>query len=248
MRKKVVEYLPPANEVWGKVTFLHLSVILFGGGGTWAGTTWASTPPSSRYTTRQVHPSGQVHPLGRYPPGQVPPWAGTSPGQVHPLAGTPPGQIHPQAGTPAWTGTPQAGTPLGRYTPWADTPPGMYTPQEQCMLGDTGNKWAVRILLECILVVTVRNKVMKVMFLHLSVCPRWGGIPQCMLGYSPQEQAPSWSRPSPEQAPPRSRHPHPPEQVPPTPREQTPPPGSRHPPPADGYWNAFLFFIFATWI
>ena len=31
-------------------------------------------------------------------------------------------------------------------TPWADPPPA------QCMLGDTGNKRAVRILLECILV------------------------------------------------------------------------------------------------
>ena len=27
------EYLPPANEVWGKVMFLHLPVILFTGGG-----------------------------------------------------------------------------------------------------------------------------------------------------------------------------------------------------------------------
>ena len=27
------KYLPPANEVWGKVMFLHLSVILFGGRG-----------------------------------------------------------------------------------------------------------------------------------------------------------------------------------------------------------------------
>ena len=42
--------LPPANEVWGKVIFLHLSVILFTGGGPW-----------------QV-PPGQVHPLGRYSP------------------------------------------------------------------------------------------------------------------------------------------------------------------------------------
>ena len=31
------------------------------------------------------------------------------------------------------------------------TPPGRYTPREQCMLGDTGNKRTVRILLECIL-------------------------------------------------------------------------------------------------
>ena len=31
------------------------------------------------------------------------------------------------------------------------------------------------------LVITVRNEVAKVMFLHLSVCPQ-GGLPQCMLG------------------------------------------------------------------
>ena len=56
-------FLPPANEVWGKVIFLHLSVILFTGGR-------GGTPR-------------QVHPLGRYPPpppGQVHiPWAGTAP-------------------------------------------------------------------------------------------------------------------------------------------------------------------------
>ena len=74
--------LPPANEVWGKVIFLHLCVILFTGGGS--------------------------------------AWAGT------PLAGT-----HPQAGT---------------HPPW------QVHPREQCMLGDTGYKRAVRILLECILV------------------------------------------------------------------------------------------------
>ena len=58
--------------------------------------------------------------------------------------------------------------PPGRYTPWTRyTPPGTryalpgrytwslttrYTPLEQFMLGDTSNKRAVRILLECILV------------------------------------------------------------------------------------------------
>ena len=94
--------LPPANEVWGKVIFLHLSVILF------------------TVILDQVHPPGQVHP----------PWTGTPPDQVHP---------------PLGPGTPSPGT---RYTPlWAQVPP-----PEQCMLGDTGNKRAVRILLECILV------------------------------------------------------------------------------------------------
>ena len=108
--------LPPANEVWGKVIFLHLSVILFTGGGypgmytshsrytPWAGTPlgrytrWAGTPPwqvhpqpPSRYTPMQIHPRRYTAtPPGRYPPGRYP-LAGTPPGQVHPLAGTPPG-------------------------------------------------------------------------------------------------------------------------------------------------------------
>ena len=41
--------------------------------------------------------------------------------------------------------------PPGRYTPSGQ----VHTPPEQCMLGDTGNKRAVRILLECILVLDV---------------------------------------------------------------------------------------------
>ena len=72
--------LPPANEVWGKVIFLHQFVILFTRGG----------------VPDQVHPPGP----GRYtPPG---PGAGTLPrdqGQVHPpprdQAGTPPRTRHP---------------------------------------------------------------------------------------------------------------------------------------------------------
>ena len=66
---------------WGKVMFLHVSVILFTGG-VCLSACWDTTPPRPR--------------------------------------------------TP----------PLG-----ADTPP-----PEQCMLGDTDNKWVVRFLLECILV------------------------------------------------------------------------------------------------
>ena len=42
--------------------------------------------------------------------------------------------------------TPEEDTPLGSRHPGSRHPPA------QCMLGDTGNKWAVRILLECILV------------------------------------------------------------------------------------------------
>ena len=73
------------------------------------------------------------------------------------------------------------------------------------------------------MIFTVRNEVAKVMFLHLSVCPRGGGLPQCMLGYhTPLEQAPPGSR----QPPPRSRHP----------LQQTATVAS--------YWNAFLFSIY----
>ena len=75
-------YLLPANKVWGKVIFLHLSVILF-------------TPLD------QVHPLGQVH-----PPDQVPPRTRYTPwDQVHsPGPGTPPwDQVHPLGpGTPPW--------------------------------------------------------------------------------------------------------------------------------------------------
>ena len=76
----VLLFLPPANEVWGKVMFLHLSVILFtgeccvfqhatGGGGVVS----ASGPGG-------VHPQGHTH-----TPGQTPPWTYT---HTHP--GPPP--------------------------------------------------------------------------------------------------------------------------------------------------------------
>ena len=89
--------LPPANEVWGKVIFLHLSVILFIGGG------FAS-----------------VH-VGIPPP------------------------------------CPLEQTPKSRHPPRADTPLGQTTPLAQCMLGDTVNKRAVCILLECNLVTKYEN-------------------------------------------------------------------------------------------
>ena len=62
--------LLPANEVWGKVIFLHLSVILFTGGSAWTGT------PLGRYTPQAgTPPSGQVYPpLGRYTPGSSACW------------------------------------------------------------------------------------------------------------------------------------------------------------------------------
>ena len=60
--------------------------------------------------------------------------------------------------------TPQEDPPPGRRLPRErnqEDPPGRQTslpgrqiPPEQCMLGDIGNRWVVRILLECILVTT----------------------------------------------------------------------------------------------
>ena len=65
-----VEYLLPVNEVWDKVIFLHLSVILF---------------------TRGRGVLGQIHPPGRYTPRQVPPRVGTLP----PTDGLCAGGTHP---------------------------------------------------------------------------------------------------------------------------------------------------------
>ena len=92
----------PANEVWGKVIFLHLSVILFTGGGKYLGRfpPGRSTPLGSthlgRYTPLRQVPHQQVHPLGRYTP-QVHP-----PGRYAPPTGTPPGRVHPPGGSACW--------------------------------------------------------------------------------------------------------------------------------------------------
>ena len=89
----VVCLLPPANEVYEKVMFLHVFVILS--------------------TGRHPH----THPMGRHP---------------------------------SWVDTPQADTPSGQ-TPTCPVHAGIHTPPAQCIL-DTVNKQAVRIPLECILV------------------------------------------------------------------------------------------------
>ena len=98
-------------------------------------------------------------------------WAGTETGTPTPQAGTPPDQrqvhLHRTRGR----------YPLGRYTPLV------------CMLGDTGNKRAVRILLECILVlcrsttVDEQNSIVKSVQVddlsNLKVVSQLGGKVEC---------------------------------------------------------------------
>ena len=130
------------------VMFLHLSVILFTGVGVvclWSrGTTpWADTP------TGQTPPG--KHPLGRHPLDQDPPGR-------HPFAQCMLGYmprcpvhagIHPSC--PVHAGIPPS--------PRADTPLGADTPQSRHPLGSrlqhTVYERPVRILLECILVISM---------------------------------------------------------------------------------------------
>ena len=93
-------------------------------------------------------PQEQTSPDQRQAP--PPPQKQTPP---KPEAGTSP---EPEAGTPQTRGRhphpgPEAGLPLHQRQaplPMSRHPP----PQQQCMLGDMGNEWAVCILLECNLV------------------------------------------------------------------------------------------------
>ena len=77
-------------------------------------------------------------------PREQTPWHQTPRDQI------PPGSRHPLGSRPLLG----ADTPPGSRSPWEQTPPRADPPpsREQCMLEDTGNKRAVRILLECILV------------------------------------------------------------------------------------------------
>ena len=112
-------------------------------GSTRAGTpsSWAGIPP------------WQVYPLGRYTPRAGTPLVGTPPRQYTPLgrytlqAGTPPGQIH----------TPVRYTPSGRYTLRQVRPRGQVHPSPHPMV----NARAVRILLECILVMFFFKKILE---------------------------------------------------------------------------------------
>ena len=66
---------PPANEVWGKVTFLHLSVSHSVHGGCYEVTSCYGQHPPRRTTsplprTAHTHPQSTTHPLDSTNPGQ----------------------------------------------------------------------------------------------------------------------------------------------------------------------------------
>ena len=78
---------------------------------------------------------------------------------------------HPGADTPSSPSRhPQEQTPpsRSRHTPWEhrQPPSRRRPPWEQCMLGDTGNKRAVRILLECMLVTNLHARMVTMAVLH----------------------------------------------------------------------------------
>ena len=87
-------------------------------------------------------------------------------------------------------------------------------------------------------IITIRNEVVKVMFLQVSVCPHRGeGVSASVHGgiHSPWSRHPQSRHPPGADTPPQSRHPpwsrHPQEQTPPG--AEPPPPGANNPPRAD---------------
>ena len=93
------------------------------------------------------------------------------------LGYTPPGsRLTPRTRHPLRPDTsPGPDTPQDQTLPGTRHPPGGRHPA-QCMLGDTGNKQAVCILLECNLVTSRNEVVAKVIFLHLFVILFTGGV------------------------------------------------------------------------
>ena len=144
-------------------------------------------------------------------------------------------------------------------------------PPPQCMLGDTGNKGAICILLEYNLVTGCNEVVAKVMFLHVCVILSIGGglraalpPPRDLAGRPPGPgrhpppdlaENPPWTRQIPPDladTPPRTWQGEPPPD-----QADTPPDlAGRTPPPREedcsirsmsgryaSYWNAFLFYL-----
>ena len=105
--------LPPANEVWGKVIFLHLSVILFTGGSASVHAGIPQPPPNQAlpWTRHYLPPSRHLptrHPPDQAPPGVDTPWSrhlppeADTPQSRHPLTRHPPEQTHPPLPMACW--------------------------------------------------------------------------------------------------------------------------------------------------
>ena len=146
-------WLPPTNEVWGKVIFsvtcvknsVHRGEVCLSA-------CWDTNFPSRHSQTKhlQSRPPGTRHPL---PGADTPtPWAWHPPAR-HPQT------RHPQTRHPPGLGIPLDQAPGGCLSACWDTTtqtrhparPGT-PPLAQCILGDTVNKRAVCILPECNLV------------------------------------------------------------------------------------------------
>ena len=139
---QLLDSLPPVNEIYEGYVFtpvchsVHRGVCL---------SAWWDTHPN---------PSGQTLPRTDTPwldtpyPGQTPPpWGDTPyPGQTPPLG------IHPLGRHPLWVYTPGHTPPWGRHPQLGRHPPHINRLPLHSACSDTVNKWAVHILLECILV------------------------------------------------------------------------------------------------
>ena len=103
------------------------------------------TPPAADTPWQQTPPRAGI------PQSSHPPWSRHHPEQTPPRADTTPGSRHPQTRHPREQTPPKQTPPQSRHPPEADMP----HPPPQSMLGDTVNARAVRILLECNLVLSL---------------------------------------------------------------------------------------------
>ena len=105
-----MSFLPPANEVWGKVIFSQASVILLMGG---SASVHAGIPPS-RETPLQGEPPSRENPLQRDPPPGRPSLQGNPPSRPTPRGEIEGDQIqtHSQGGN--WGGSGPGPQPRGK--------------------------------------------------------------------------------------------------------------------------------------
>ena len=146
------EFITGRNEVVAKVMFLHVSVILFTGGGLWAGRTppWTGRTPRTGRTPTPP-PLGRENPPGR----QEPPQAGRTPRQGR----TPPGQGEPppdQADPPPpWTRQ----NPQIRHThPGPGRPPREADSRIRSTSGRYASYWNAFLLLFIVVCVDLKSK------------------------------------------------------------------------------------------